>query len=142
MNEEEEKDKETVTRKRGKRGGKKTRNKERKQKIQNLKIGHMNIRGLKSKIKEIASIAEEEKYDIMVFTETKLKNKESRNIPGYKQKSMNRESDAGGVIIYTKKEIKAKLVKKNKDCETLWIKLTDEDDDADSIVIGGIYSPC
>ena len=89
MKEKEEPDK-RPRKKRRKRGGKKTKKQENKIKMQNIKIGHMNIRGLKSKIKDVAAIAEEEDYDVMVFTETKLKNKESRKIPGYKQKSLNR----------------------------------------------------
>ena len=141
MKEKEEPDK-RPRKKRRKRGGKKTKKQENKIKMQNIKIGHMNIRGLKSKIKDVAAIAEEEDYDVMVFTETKLKNKESRKIPGYKQKSLNRDTDAGGVIIYTKKDIKTKVVKKNKECETLWIKLSEKEEDTDCIVIGGIYSPC
>ena len=33
-------------------------------------------------------------------------------------------------------------MKKNKECETLWIKLSEKEEDTDCIVIGGIYSPC
>ena len=73
---------ENEEKKRGRRGGTKIALKKGKmQKIEKIKIGHMNIRGIKSKIKDIASLAEEQKYDVMIFTETKLKKGETRKIP-------------------------------------------------------------
>ena len=100
----------------------------------------MNIRGWKSKIRDIASIAEDEKLDVMVFTETKLKKKETRKLPGYKDEVLNRETEAGGVIVYIKEDIQAKVIIKNKDCETIWIKISDKKNG--NLIIGGTYSPC
>ena len=45
----------------------------------------MNIRGIKSKIRDIVNIAEEENMDVMVFTETKLERDEKKEIEVYKQ---------------------------------------------------------
>ena len=99
----------------------------------------MNVRGLKSKIKDIAALAEDQNLDVMIFTETKLKQEETRKLTGYKDTILNRDTEAGGVIIYTKKDMKTELIKKNKECETIWIKINGK---KDSLVIGGTYSPC
>merc|ERR1712113_475923 len=88
----------------------------------------------------MGSVAEEENFDVMVFTETKMKKKETRKIPGYNHEYLNRDTDAGGVVIYTKNDIKSTLIKKNQACETIWVKITDES--KDTLVIGGTYSPC
>ena len=53
---------------------KKTRRKKVMKKIRKdqISIIHVNVRGLKSKIKDISSLVEELDIDVMVFTETKL----------------------------------------------------------------------
>ena len=104
-----------------------------------LTIIHMNIRGIKSKIRDITNIAEDELFDIMVFTETKLKQEETRKIGGYKEERLNRDTEAGGVIIYVKENIKSEVIKMNKKCETIWMKIKGKDK---QLIIGGIYSPC
>ena len=100
-----------------------------------LTIAHMNIRGIKSKIRDLKAIADEQKFDIMVFTETKLKQKETRKIEGYREKKMNRNTEAGGVIIYVQDNLKTKIIKKNKICETLWLKVKGKESE---IVIGAV----
>ena len=107
--------------------------------LTNITLAHVNVRGIKSKIKDIISLAEDHKFDIMVFTETKLSEKENKIIPGYKNRRLNRQTKAGGVIIYYKEELQVKVIKKNKECETLWVKL---ECNGNPIVIGGVYSPC
>ncbi len=96
------------------------------------------MRGLKSKVKDIISLTKEKEIDILVFTETKLSDKENRRIDGYKNHRLNRQTRAGGVIVYYKEDLDVKLVKKNKECETVWIKICGEED----LVLGGVYSPC
>ena len=113
--------------------------KERMRRLTNITLAHVNVRGIKSKIKDIISLAEDHKFDIMVFTETKLSEKENKIIPGYKNHRLNRQTKAGGVIIYYKEELQVKVIKKNKECETLWVKL---ECNGNPIVIGGVYSPC
>ena len=103
-----------------------------------LSIIHVNVRGLKSKIKDITSLAEELDVDVMVFSETKLSGTENRIIRGYKNFHLNRNTKAGGVAIYYKKGLKVKLIKKHPECETVWIRISGDKD----IIIGGIYSPC
>ena len=106
--------------------------------LTNITLAHVNVRGIKSKIKDIISLAEDHKFDIMVFTETKLSEKENKIIPGYKNRRLNRQTKAGGVIIYYKEELQVKVIKKNKECETLWVKL---ECNGNPVVIGGVYSP-
>ena len=60
-------------------------------------------------------------------------------LKGYKNYRLNRNRKAGGVIIYFKEDIVVDLIKKNKDCEIIWVKIKDKYND---LVIGGIYSPC
>ena len=100
---------------------------------------HINVRGLKSKTKDIISLAEDSKFDIMVFTETKLCNKENRVIKGYKNFRLNRTTRAGGVAVYYKENLNVQLVKKNTECETVWVKVKGREED---LIIGAVYSPC
>ena len=65
----------TIGRCKTKRGGK-GKKKIQKKKEGCLTIGHVNIRGIKSKIKDITSLTEEIKLDIMIFSETKLDGKQ------------------------------------------------------------------
>ena len=104
-----------------------------------ISIMYINIRGLKSKVLDINSLVEDTHFDIMVFTETKLCNKERRVIKGYKDICLNRTTRAGGVAIYYKENMDVQPVKKNKECETLWVKVKGKNED---LIIGGIYSPC
>ena len=99
----------------------------------------MNIRGIKSKIKEIISIMEDVKLDIMIFSETKLINEEKRKLPGYKSYSLNRSTPAGGVVIYYKETLKVEEIKRNKENESIWIKVKMEEKE---LAICALYSPC
>ena len=49
-----------------------------------ISLIHVNVRGLKSKIKDVHSLAEDLDVDIMILSETKLSGNENRIIPGYK----------------------------------------------------------
>ena len=103
-----------------------------------ISLVHVNVRGLKSKIKDVHSLAEDLDVDVMILSETKLCRTENRIIPGYKNFRLNRNTRAGGVAIYFKKELKIDLIKKNPECETVWVKVSGDTD----LVIGGTYSPC
>eukprot|EP00112_Aurelia_sp_Birch-Aquarium-sp1_P026511 Seg943.10 transcript_id=Seg943.10/GoldUCD/mRNA.D3Y31 product="Craniofacial development protein 2" protein_id=Seg943.10/GoldUCD/D3Y31 len=98
----------------------------------------MNIRGIKSKIQDIRSLAEESALDVLVFTETKLEKNEKREIEGYNEYNLNRNTAAGGICIFVKENIEAKEIKRNKNCETMWIRLEGKQDE----LILGTYSPC
>ena len=104
-----------------------------------ISIMHINICGIKSKVRDINSLVEEMQFDMMVFSETKLCNDEKRKIRGYKSHCLNRTTRAGGVAIYYKENMDVQPVKKNAECETLWVKVKGRTED---LVIGGIYSPC
>ena len=84
-----------------------------------ISIMHINIRGLKSKVRDIISLVEDTQFDIMVFSETKLCNEEKRIIKGYKGYYLNRTTRAGGVAIYYKANMDVQLVKKNPKCTSL-----------------------
>ena len=99
----------------------------------------MNVRGIKSKIKDLISLTKENKIDVLVLSETKLSEKENRKIEGYKNHRLSRLTRAGGVAIYYRKDLDCKIVKKNKECETLWVKVGGREKE---IIIGGIYTPC
>ena len=103
-----------------------------------ISIIHVNVRGLKSKIKDISSLAEELDVDVMIFSETKLSENENRIVLGYKNFRLNRNTKAGGVAVYYKKGLQVELIKKNPECETIWVKISGDFD----LIIGGIYSPC
>ena len=120
--------------KRPRRGGKKKK----KRKTEKLMVGHLNVRGIKSKIKDIISLMEQIHLDIMIFSETKLIERENKTIPGYKNHRLNRKTKSGGVIAYYKEEMDVKLIKKNIDCETVWIKVECKD----NVIATGVYSPC
>ena len=100
---------------------------------------HVNVRGLKSKVRDIISLVEEMQFDMMILSETKLCNEENRVIRGYKNYRLNRTTRAGGVVIYYKDSMDVQLIKKNVECETLWVKIKGNGED---LAIGGIYSPC
>ena len=104
---------------------KKTRRKPKKKVCKDqISIIHVNVRGLKSKVKDLNSLAEELDVDIMIFSETKLSGDENRRIRGYSNYRLNRNTKAGGVAIYYKKGLKVTIIKKNPECETIWIKIS------------------
>ena len=88
-----------------------------------ISIMHANVRGLKSKVRDIISLVEEMQFDMMILSETKLCNEENRVIRGYKNYRLNRTTRAGGVVIYYKDSMDVQLIKKNVECETLWVKI-------------------
>ena len=104
-----------------------------------IKIGHMNIRGIKSKMMDIKTMLDDSKMDVIVFTETKLEKKEKREFEGYKCLNLNRKTPAGGVCFLIKNDLKATVIKENKECETLWVEITGK---VENLIIGGTYSPC
>ena len=116
-----------------KRGGKK-----KKKKKTQLSIAHVNVRGLKTKIKDVVSLTKDNVIDVLVLTETKLSGNENKIIEGYKNFRLNRQTRAGGVIVYYKDDLDVKLIKKNMECETIWVKICGEED----LVLGGLYGPC
>ena len=78
-----------------------------------ISLVHVNVRGLKSKIKDVHCLLEDLDVDIMILSETKLCGTENRILPGYRNFRLNRNTRAGGVTIYFKEELKIELIKKN-----------------------------
>ena len=136
LTEEEEKKTETKHKKvkRGKRI---------KKNLENFKILYVNIRGIKSKVKSLENIAQEEKPTLIAIAETILKEKEEIEIEGYAilPKNKTAEGKGRGVLIAVKKEIEhiSTIVMEDDDpAEQLWIKV---DNGRINVRIGLIYAP-
>ena len=75
------------------------------------------------------------------MVETKLEEEEERrDVQGYNSYYLNNRTAVGGVAILVKETLISTEVKKNKICETLWVKING--DKTENVIIGGTYSPC
>lgn len=75
-----------------------------------LKIGHINVNGLKSKLSELHTLLTETSLDILAITETKLANDtsdEEISIEGYFTIRNDRNKNGGGVLLYYKDSLAA-----------------------------------
>ena len=112
-------------------------------KNKNLTIASINTNGIKGKIRSIQTLPEAEKVDIALITESKLNNKESANIKGYKWIGKNRKDrSGGGVGILIANKIANLTTEDNstdeENTETKWIKLECK---PKNIAIGVFYGP-
>ena len=109
-----------------------------------LTIAAINVNGMKGKIRSLESLLEAEKIQIALITETELKEKQKRNIKGYKWKGKNRiNKDGGGVGILITKDLEKHVLEDNngedhESVETQWIKLECR---PKNISIGVFYGP-
>ena len=75
-----------------------------------LKLGHINVNGLKGKLSEIRMLLIETSLDILAVTETKLANDttdEDIEIEGYFTIRNYRDKNGGGVLLYYKDSLAA-----------------------------------
>ena len=74
------------------------RSKKKKQSNNNIKILYADIRGLKSKLRDIKMILFDIEPDIAVFVEANLKNQEKIAVSGYTWVAKNRQHKEGGGV--------------------------------------------
>lgn len=110
----------------------------------NLKIGTLNVCGLKTRINypEFTSLIHE--YDIVCVSETKLDQYDIIECPNYKFLSKPRNEaykrKSGGIGFFVNKSLMDRAVTLESACEYIyWLKITDPNHD--EIVIGAIYIP-
>ncbi len=109
-----------------------------------LTIAAINARGIKGKIKSLESLLDAYKIDIVLLTETMLKNKEGLNIKGYKWIGKNRKGKNGGgvgILInnkYARSATEITHIDVGENTEVVWIKL---DTRPKNLAIGVFYGP-
>ena len=119
----------------------KRRGQKNKNTFKKLKIYYVNIRGIKSKIKSLQKIIDNEKPHIICINETKLEKNEKIELRGYKTFYNNNKNGKGGTLIAVRgklDKIAIETDKEIKEYESLWIKI---DNGKNKINIGNIYAP-
>ena len=129
-------------------GQKKTRKKRRrgkpiKNKLKKFKVYYHNIRGIKSKLKSLKEIIEDEKPAVICITETHLGKEETIKIQDYKLFRNDRNTEGGGVLIGVHKKLKNVVLEasRSKDTdveESIWVVMNNG---KISVRIGCIYAP-
>ena len=102
------------------------RSKKKKQSNNNIKILHANVRGLKSKLRDIKMILFDTEPDIAAFVETNLETQEKIAVSGYTWVGKERQYKGGGLGYFIKDTIKNSCTVEpdnNTTTEILWIKL-------------------
>ena len=74
------------------------RSRKKKRKKENLTIGYTNARGIKSKLSSLQVLLEDKNIDIMVITETNMKQKQNLKINGYRWFGRPRTNKSGGGV--------------------------------------------
>ena len=82
------------------------RSKKKKQSSNNIKILHANVRGLKSKLRDIKMILFDTEPDIAAFVETNLETQEKIAVSGYTWVGKERQYKGGGLGYFIKDTIK------------------------------------
>lgn len=80
----------------------------RKNYLNNIIIGHLNINSLSTKICEIKELQSVCKFDVLVLSETKLDGsfkQEPLNIEGYSCVRQDKRSNSGGLLVYISRDI-------------------------------------
>ena len=108
------------------------KNKKRRKRIRKnktLTVAAVNIRGVKGKIRSLESLLDAYKIDIVLISETMLKNNEQLNIKGYKWVGKNRRNRNGGgvgILIsskYAGSTTEITHLESNENLEAVWIRL-------------------
>ena len=101
----------------------------RKKFVNNLVIGHLNINSLANKF-DALTVMIKDKIDILVLVETKLENTFPENqfcIEGFgKPYRLDRNRNGGGVMVYVRKDIPSKELKKHtfsKNIEAIFLEI-------------------
>ena len=125
----------------GNKGKKKRRRKTNENKLRQMTLYYVNIRGIKSKIESLQEIVEEKKPDIIALVETHLEKEEQLKIEGYHIIRKDRNSEGGGVMLAMKERYRDAYVEmendENDDGEKIWIVLGTKT----KYKIGVIYAP-
>lgn len=101
----------------------------------NLKILHININSVNSKIKELKHLTTKNNYDLVLLNETKLDtDKTPPTIPNYQCYYKNRTANGGGVAIYIKSSLDAKEMNIKSTYETVALEIGE-------ILIIAVYNP-
>ena len=111
--------------------------------LENFKILYVNIRGIKSKVKSLENIVQEEKPALIAIAETILEEKEEIDIEGYHvlPKNKTAEGQGRGILIAVKEEIKhiTTIVMEDDDpAEQMWVRISNG---RINVRIGLIYAP-
>ena len=101
-----------------------------------------NVRGYKTKEVMIKRIMMEENPVLMAIVETKLKDDDAVEIPGYEFSRVNRNEDGGGVLLFFRRCLAKIMIEvaetRLHDAEILWNRL---DNGKVKIKIGVVYMP-
>ena len=107
-----------------------------------LKIGHLNVNGLKSKLPEVCLLLHTVNFDIFAITETHLSSSipnEEINIDGYHLVRTDRKKKkGGGTMIYYKENLNVIEMNISASYESTWIDITIK---SQHLLIGCIYRP-
>ena len=118
------------------------RGKPRKNALEKFKVMVNNVRGYKTKEVMIKRIMMEENPVLMAIVETKLKDDDAVEIPGYEFSWVNRNEDGGGVLLFFRRCLVKIMIEvaetRLHDAEILWNRL---DNGKVKIKIGVVYMP-
>ena len=98
-------------------------------KEQGLKVAHLNVDGMRSKLSQIRILLQEVKFDILAVSESKISNKIEDNvikIEGYNIYRSDRNVNGGGVLIYYKESLNLYIEEKlgqYEGFEAAWINI-------------------
>eukprot|EP00794_Sanderia_malayensis_P004136 gene4136-4689_t len=113
--------------------------------INGIKIAHLNVNGLLSKLRQIEMLLHYSKLDILALTETHLNWKTSDkeiSVNGYQLERFDREKKSGGgSLLYYKSCLTVtpiKEINEVKEIESAWIELTLH---SQKFLIGSVYRP-
>jgi hypothetical protein len=101
----------------------------------------LNVRSLLPKIDEVSMLALNNNLDIFGINETWLDSTipdSAVNIPGYKIYRKDRNRQGGGVALYVKSTITAKLIEFQTSIECVWVEITNENE---KLMVGSMYRP-
>ena len=111
-----------------------------------LKIGTINVCGLKSKMNYPEFTKFIEQYDIVCILETKLDKYDKIEMPNYTFLSKPRTDEykrkSGGIGFFINNSLSANVVTLDSDCEyVFWLKTLDKFVNQNEIVLGALYIP-
>ena len=95
-----------------------------KNKIKKFKVYYNNIRGIKSKIKSIKEIIENDQPTLIGIVETHLNREDEIEIKEYEVVRNDRNENGGGILIAYRKELKNIIMevgREAKNGESLWV---------------------
>lgn len=93
-----------------------------------LKVGHLNVNGLLSKIDFVSILIKDSNLDILALSETKLDGKindSEINVNGFDLYRLDRDRHGGGVAVYIRNQFSSIKIRNllNDQFESLWVKV-------------------